>query len=149
MSAIFTAKSRLASSMTIIGSLPPNSRVTLLISRPATSITCLPISVEPVKAMRRTRGFFSNSSPTVLPGPVTTLTTPLGKVFCCFPSPYVAFWICSIQSRVASGVVEAGLMIIVFPAAKAGPSFVPISVRGKFQGTIPAHTPMGCRTTIP
>ena len=39
MSAIFTAMSTLASSMTIMGSLPPSSRVTRLISRPATSMT--------------------------------------------------------------------------------------------------------------
>ena len=45
-----------ASSHTIIGSLPPSSSVTRLISRPATSITWRPTSVEPVKAMRRTRG---------------------------------------------------------------------------------------------
>ena len=50
------AASTSASSHTIIGSLPPSSRVTRLISRPATSMTCRPTSVEPVKAMRRTFG---------------------------------------------------------------------------------------------
>ena len=50
---------------------------------------------------------------------------------------------------VASGVVEAGLTTTVQPAAIAGPTFVPISVIGKFHGTIAPQTPTGCFTTIP
>ena len=65
--------------MTIMGSLPPSSKVTRLISRPATSMTWRPTGVEPVKAMRRTRGLRSSSSPTLPPGPVTMFTVPLGK----------------------------------------------------------------------
>ena len=71
----------LAAGNTIIGSLPPSSSVTRLISRPATSITWRPTSVEPVKAIRRTRGCLRSASPTMLPGPVTTLTAPFGSVF--------------------------------------------------------------------
>ena len=50
---------------------------------------------------------------------------------------------------VASGVVYAGLMMIVLPAASAGPSLVPIRVSGKFHGTMAPHTPIGWRTTMP
>ena len=76
--------------MTIIGSLPPSSKVTRLISRPATSMTWRPTGVEPVNAMRRIRGLRRISSPTLPPGPVTTFTVPLGSVFCALPSPKVA-----------------------------------------------------------
>ncbi len=55
----------------------------------------------------------------------------------------------SITLIVASGVVLAGLMMIVLPAANAGPNFVPINVSGKFHGTMPPQTPIGWRTTMP
>ena len=123
-----------------MGSLPPSSRVRRFIWGAAHSATCLPVSVAPVKAMRRMRGCLSSASPSVPPGPVTMFSTPLG-------SPA---WFSSSMMRMAvRGVVEAGLTIMVFPAASAGPTLVPIRVMGKFQGTMPAQTPMGCLITIP
>ena len=80
------------------------------------------------------------ASPSVPPGPVTMLSTPFG-------SP--AWFSSSMMRRAVSGVVLAGLTIITLPAASAGPTFVPIRVMGKFQGTMPAQTPMGCLMTIP
>ena len=77
--AAVSALSMSASSHTIIGSLPPNSNVTRFIPALATSATCLPVPVSPVNAMRRTFGLRSNSSPTTLPGPVTTFKTPFGR----------------------------------------------------------------------
>ena len=50
---------------------------------------------------------------------------------------------------VANGVLVAGLITIVLPAARAGPSLVPMSVSGKFHGTMAPHTPIGWRTTMP
>jgi hypothetical protein len=36
-----------------------------------------------------------------------------------------------------------GLMTAVHPAASAGASFQPVSIRGEFHGTMKAHTPTG------
>ena len=46
-----------------------------------------------------------------------------------------------------SGVCSAGLTIIVQPTASAGPAFRVIIAAGKFQGVIPAVTPIGSRRT--
>ena len=50
-------------------------------------------------------------------------------------------------SSAVSGVAEAGLTIIVQPAASAGPSLRVIIAAGKFQGVIAAVTPTGWRST--
>ena len=110
-------------------------------------MTWRPTSVDPVNATRRTPGCARSASPTSAPLPVTTLTAPGGNLP--FPPAYVACWINSTVLSVARGVVEAGLITIVLPAAIAGPTFVPIRVRGKFHGTIPAQTPIGWRITRP
>ena len=55
----------------------------------------------------------------------------------------------AISNSVARGVVVAGLMTIVLPAANAGPSLVPINVSGKFHGVMAPQTPIGWRTTRP
>src|SRR5262249_49077155 len=85
-------------------------------------------------------GFRRISSPTTLPEPVTTFRTPLGRA---------AWFRSSMMRTVVSGVVDAGLTTIVHPAARAGPTLVPIRVMGKFQGTIAPHTPTGCFKTSP
>ncbi len=54
------------------------------------------------------------ASPTVSPGPVTTLTTPSGRP---------AWLPSSTIRRRLSDVVDAGLMTTVLPVASAGPSF--------------------------
>ena len=73
-----TAASRSASSNTMNGALPPSSSETFLSVPAHCCISCLPISVEPVKVSLRTSGFEVISPPSTLPGPVTTLNTPLG-----------------------------------------------------------------------
>src|SRR5438309_1242251 len=55
----------------------------------------------------------------------------------------------STTRSVASGVVLDGLTMMVLPVASAGPTLVPISVRGKFHGIMAPHTPMGWRITMP
>ena len=129
---------------TIMGSLPPNSKVTCLKSFAADCITRLPVSVAPVKPILRTVGLTSSSSPTTLPGPVTTLMTPLGP-----PPAWIALSISSTQRISVSGVVPAGLTTTVLPAKRAGPSLLPISETGKFHGTIAPQTPIGLRRTKP
>ena len=45
------------------------------------------------------------------------------------------------------GVIDAGLITIVQPAASAGPALRVIIAFGKFHGVIAAHTPIGCLIT--
>lgn len=65
-----------------------------------------------------------------------TLSTPAG-------SPASSADLASSSS--VSGVFSSHLRTKVLPAASAGPSFQPARTRGKLNGTMPAHTPMGSR----
>ena len=114
--------------------------MTRFIWLPATSMMCLPVLLSPVNATRLTLALRRISSPTTLPEPVTTLSTPFGKP---------AWFSSSTMRVVVNGVVDAGLTTTVHPAAKAGPTFVPISVIGKFHGTMAPVTPTGCFNTMP
>ena len=67
-----------------------------------------------------------------------TLTTPAGT-----PASSMQ----RTTSSAVSGVAEAGLTIIVQPAASAGPSLRVIIAAGKFQGVMAAVTPTGWRST--
>ena len=71
---------------------------------------------------------------------MTQFSTPAGM-----PASFIRPMIFS----VVSGVELAGFTTMVFPAMSAGPSLVPISVMGKFQGTMAPHTPTGRFTTRP
>ncbi len=42
-----------------------------------------------------------------------------------------------------SGVISAGLTTMVFPVARAGPTFHEVMAMGKFQGTMAPTTPSG------
>ena len=81
-----------------------------------------------------------SASPTVSPGPVTTLRTPSG-IPASAPSS-------AIRSRL-SDVVEAGLMTIVLPVASAGPE-----LPGRHLGRVvprddaPPTTPTGSRVIV-
>ena len=44
---------------------------------------------------------------------------------------------------IVNGVFSSGLMTTELPAASAGPTFQIPSSKGKFQGTMAAHTPSG------
>ena len=123
-----TAASTSASGNTMNGALPPSS-IEVRSSPGADCSTSLrPTSVEPVKVSLRSRGSemigFETSE---LELEVRTLSTPAGR-------PLSS----SIAARLSidSGVCWAGLMIIVQPAAIAGPILrVPIAA-GKFHGVI-------------
>ena len=92
-----------------------------------------PVVVSPVNAIFAMRELVANALPISLPGPVMTLITPGGRM-----SP-----IRPISTSKLSGVLEAGLMTVQFPAPTAGASFHAAISRGKFQGMICPTTPSG------
>jgi len=73
-----------------------------------------PVSGEPVKEMRRTRGSLTRAAPTSSPKPWTILKTPGGKSDSATRS---------ISSEQLSGDHSAGLSTTVLPAARAGAHF--------------------------
>src|SRR5256885_6407759 len=131
------ARSRLASSRTIIGFLPPSSSEQCLNVFAAVVPTMRPTSVEPVSETARTSGCSVIGVPTLEPNPVTILITPLG-------TPASA----SVRTRlkVESGVSCAGLITQVLPQTIAGSSFHDGIAIGKFHGVIMAQTPIGVRS---
>src|SRR5579884_1758429 len=133
------ARSRLASSSTIIGFLPPSSREQCLKLLAAVVPTIRPTSVDPVREIARTSGLSIKGAPIFDPKPLTTLITPLGT-----PASV------SVRTRlnVDSGVSCAGLMTQVLPQTMAGNSFHDGIAIGKFHGVIMAQTPSGCRTAM-
>ena len=102
--------------------LPPSSRKTRLSVAAPFSMIRLPVTVEPVNEIRSTLGESVSSSPTRWSDDVTTLTTPAGmSVFSATSRP----------SRVAfHGVSGAGLMIVVLPVARIGPSLLSVTSTG-------------------
>src|SRR3989304_10234054 len=134
-----TAKSILASSITIMAFLPPISKLQCLKFGAQVSETVLPTAVEPVKETNFTSGCFIRGIPTPAPEPNRILTTPLG-----IPASSQAL----IKFKAESGVSAAGLNTTVLPQIKAGISFQDGMAMGKFQGVIKAQTPMGWRTDM-
>ncbi len=134
-----TASSRFASSITMIGFLPPISRCTCLNDGAQASLIARPTDVEPVNETTFTRGSFRSGFPTFEPEPVTTLKTPGGR-----PASSSAF----AKFTTESGVSVAGLMTTVLPQTSAAVVFHAGIAIGKFQGVMNAQTPMGERTDI-
>ena len=133
------ARSRLASSSTIIGFLPPNSSEQCLKLLAALVPTIRPTSVEPVSEIARISGCSVRGVPTAEPKPVTILITPLG-------TPASARL--RTRLKVESGVSCAGLITHVFPQTSAGRSFQDGIAMGKFHGVIMPQTPIGVRTAM-
>jgi hypothetical protein len=135
-----TAWSRSASSKTMKGALPPSSSETFFRVFAHSAISIFPIAVEPVKPSLRTSGLDVISAPIGAASPVTTENTPPG-IPASSPS--------TVTARAESGVWLAGFITIVQPAARAGAALRVTIAAGKFQGVIPAVTPIGClRTTM-
>src|ERR1051325_6250485 len=132
-------KSRLASSSTIIGFLPPSSSEQCLKLLAAVVPMIFPTAEEPVNEIARTSGCSSSGAPASGPNPVTILMTPLG-------SP------ASIKARtrlnVERGVSCAGLITQVLPHTIAGNNFHDGIAMGKFHGAIMPQTPIGVRTAM-
>src|SRR4029079_10363947 len=134
-----TARSRFASSMTMMTFLPPISRWTFLNDVATVSETDRPTAVEPVNDTTRTASPPSMPAPTSPPAPVTRLTTPGGT-----PASSRILTKC----RADNGVSVAGLKTTVLPHTSAGMIFHDGIAIGKFHGVITPHTPSGWRTDI-
>ena len=130
------ALSRSASSKTITGFLPPNSKwVRLSVGAPWAAIS-EPVADSPTKAMALMAGCSVTARPAVSPAPCTTFSAPGGRP----ASPVIS------PSRWAvSGLHSAGLWTTVHPAASAGAIFQVLSMNGVFQGVITPTGPMGWR----
>lgn len=103
-----------ASAKTTLGFLPPSSRATFLTVTAAAWATLVPLTRPPVKETRSTSGCSASRAPTVWPGPVTMLATPVGR-----PASTSR----SIRAIVVIGVISLGLITKVLPAASAGAIF--------------------------
>src|SRR5262249_5937621 len=133
------ARSRLASSSTIIGFLPPSSSEQCLKVLAAVVPITRPTDDDPVNEIARTSGWSSNGAPASGPKPVTMLITPLGN-----PASAKT----RTRLKVESGVSCAGLITHVLPHTIAGNSFHDGIAIGKFHGVIIPQTPTGVRTAI-
>ena len=101
----------------------------------APAITLRPTAELPVKLTMSTRGStVSVRLASTLVG-VTTLTTPAGMS--------VSSSMSRASARAASGVSGEGLSTTVLPAASATPTFMALSVCGKFHGVRMLTTPSG------
>src|SRR5208283_5977758 len=107
----FAAKSRSASGITIAGALPPSSSDTFVTLFDAVRITAIPPSTLPVRLTIPTLGCPAKAVPTVAPDPETKLNTPLGRDD--------SATICA-NSKALLGVLQLGLITIVFPVTNAG-----------------------------
>src|SRR5881296_2975912 len=110
-----------------VGRLAAQLQGQRLIDSAASAPMRLPTSVDPVNATLATSACRTSRSPTVLPAPTTTLSTPSGMPACRARRS---------SSSAVSGVRPAGFKTMVLPAASAGPTFHDVIAIGKFQGTI-------------
>ena len=96
----------------------------------------LPTSLLPVSEILSTSGCVHRASPSCPPGPVMTLSTPLG----------MPAWLASeAMISAESGVVEAGFNTSVLPITSACEIFHSAIMCGTFHGAIAAHTPIASR----
>ncbi|KAH3682709.1 hypothetical protein WICPIJ_006315 [Wickerhamomyces pijperi] len=118
---------RSASLKTMFGDLPPNSKVTFFKVSAEDFMMALPVAVDPVKAIFLIFGWPVMALPTILPNPETIFKTPSG-----IPASltYLETY------KADKGVDSAVFKTIVFPAAKAGPTFQAHINKGKFHGMI-------------
>src|SRR5882724_11313458 len=133
------AKSRLASSSTIMGFFPPSSREQCLKLLAAVVPIVRPTADDPVNEMARTSGCSSSGAPASGPKPVIILITPLGS-----PASISTLT----RLNVERGVSCAGLITQVFPQTMAGSSFQEGIAMGKFHGAIMPQTPIGVRIAM-
>ena len=125
------ARSKSASLRTIIGSLPPSSKVTGINLSTARCITFLPVSTLPVKEIISA---WSISASPVLSKPVTTWIRFGGNP---------AFSASSTPNKAESGVRSDGFMTTALPAIIAGIASPIVRTKGKFHGLMIPTTPRG------
>ena len=131
-----TASSRSASAKTMFGDLPPSSNVTSFSVSEALAAICLPVSVDPVKAILSTPACSTSAAPARRPKPGRMLTTPGGRS---------RSSISEANASADTGVSSAGLRTIALPPASAGQSFHASMISGEFHGMIAPTTPTGSR----
>jgi hypothetical protein len=134
-----TARSRLASGITIRTFFDPSSNEHRFINAPHRSFTHRPTSSEPVNDTPLTSGCSTIGAPHSSPYPCTRLRTPGGS-----PTSSSAFT----NSVARSGVSSAGLNTLVHPETIAGAIFQIGMAIGKFHGVISPTTPIGWRIVI-
>src|SRR5215472_4434898 len=121
----------------MLGDLPPHSSDTRFrFDWPAYCMTCLPVAVEPVKAMQSTSMCSASALPAVGPSPGTTLNTPGGT-----PASTAS----SATLSAVRGDFSEGLSTSELPVASTGANFHAAMSSGKFHGTMAPTTPTGSR----
>jgi hypothetical protein len=118
------------------GLWPPISSCTRFADRDAFSRIPRPVSVDPVKEIASTPSCSTIAAPTLLPAPITTLTTPAG-----IPALSRA----SIRRSPVRAASSASFSTTVLPKTRAGASFHVGIAAGKFQGVMIPITPTGLR----
>ena len=136
MATIAAPSTLAASSNTMLGLLPPSSRVTLVIRSAEAARIRWPTPRLPVKVTLSTPGWVTSASPVGSPGPGTRLNTPDGT-----PASSIS----SVSRREVSTANSDGLSTTVQPVASAGATFWAKSMSGAFQGMTAATTPTGSR----
>ena len=125
-----------ASSKTMLGDLPPSSRVEPTKRDAVAAAIREPVPVLPVNEILASAGWSTRACPASAPNPVTTLTTPGGK-----PASSAS----SASRSTVAEVYSDGLITIVLPAHSAGASLLVVRVSGEFHGVIAPTTPSGSR----
>ena len=129
-----TAASRSTSAKMMLGDLPPSSKPIFLMLLAAQRMMLCPTAVEPVRVIISMPGWEARASPTDPPGPRIRLAAPLGT-----PA----------SSRISNiftldiTALEAGLKMMLLPAARAGAIFQDPMTKGKFHALMRATTPTG------
>lgn len=124
-----TAWSRSASGNTIMGFLPPSSRVMCLTPTSAAARwIIIPVGTEPMKAMRLIPGWRMMASPATGPVPVTMFTRPGGSTRAQT----------SARIEADNGACSGGLMMTLLPAIKGA------ARRGIGQTAQPERTAVTC-----
>ena len=125
-----------ASSQTIIAPLPPSSIRHGVSAWPAADMIARAVAVPPVKVILATSGWATSAAPTSGPKPVTTLSTPGGRISCAIRA----------NSITLAEANSDGFSTTVLPAASAGPILLASVMIGEFQGISAAITPSGSRS---
>src|ERR1700730_7871957 len=131
-----SARSKSASSNTITGFLPPNSKCTRFKVGAPCHMIAEPVALSPTKPIALMAGCSVGALPASSPIPCTVLRTPSGTPAC--------LTICASRSAV-TGDHSAGLCTTVQRAASAGAIFQVDSMNGVFHGVITPPGPIGTR----
>ena len=133
-----TARSRFASSMTMIALLPPSSRSVRPRRSPTTSAMRRPIRHEPVAEISGSRRSAEHALADVGAAPITRLKTP-GQ-----PFRSITRFAMFCTAIAVSGVFGDGFQIIVSPQTAAIAAFQAQTATGKLNAVMMPTGPSGC-----